>query len=592
MTKKRQEWLVRVLAAGVLLGTLLINVKNIFTSCQIDAEYQVTMAYRLLRGDMMFSEMWEAHQTSAFFLAFFEWIFIELTGSTTGIMVYANAVGILCKTAVAFAVYSTFRGYVNKRTAFAALIFVLNTYPKDSVLPDFANLQIWFALLMMCCLIVYFQNPGRIRWLILGAVCLCVEVLSYPSCAVVWLACVILIGLYSPRRKRDIGVFTGVCAACGAAYLIYFMRGNPRQFVQYIYYIWSGDESHAVGIGDRLAMFWQDLVTLAGDMKYIAVVILCAAIAAHVYRLMCTRRGRTVSGAIMLRAALTGFLAFFIMGYLIGLRFEEAGTKHRFFILYLFVECVAFLSARYLNPAEKKIFVTGQAVGFGGFAATLMLSDLGLIPTLPYLIPNLCVCLLPLGKLTGQESTAVQEGAVGQEEAGEAGSVRCFLPVMLLCGVMIFRNAVYLNGWMIAPSTFREDSIFGVTWTSQYGPLKGIVNREGTYVADVSWLEWRELIRPGDRVLVISYPTLTSTVYLYGDVEICADSTISTPTYSERLFTYWEENPGKYPNVVIARCYGGNLMIGEYNEVTEWLVEDFDADEVVDGSFWRYYIKR
>ena len=163
---------------------------------------------------------------------------------------------------------------------------------------------------------------------------------------------------------------------------------------------------------------------------------------------------------------------------------------------------------------------------------------------------------------------------------------------MMLCAVMLFRNLVYLNGWMIAPSNFREDSIFGVDWTAQKGPLKGIVNREGTYVADVSYAEWQELIVHGDRVLVISYPTLTPTVYLYQDVEICADSTISTPTYSERLFTYWEENPEKYPNVVVAKCYGGNLMVGEYNEVVEWLTEKFEADEVVDGTFWRYYIHR
>ena len=75
-------------AAAVLLilGSVLINIKNIVTSCQVDAEYQVAMAYRMLRGDAMFSKMWEAHQTSAFFLAIFEWIFLKITGSTTGIM--------------------------------------------------------------------------------------------------------------------------------------------------------------------------------------------------------------------------------------------------------------------------------------------------------------------------------------------------------------------------------------------------------------------------------------------------------------------------------------------------------------------------
>lgn len=582
MSEKKHRLLIGAAAFLLLLCTLLTNVKNIFTSCQIDAEYQVTMAYRLLRGDEMFSKMWEAHQTSAFFLAFFEWIFLKITNSTTGIMVYANAVGFLCKTAVAFTVYGTLRKHIDKRIAFGALLFVLNTYPKDSVLPDFANLQIWFALLLMCCLIAYFLGQGRSIWLFWGAVCLCLEVLAYPSCAIVWIPCVVLICMYSQHKKRDVCVFTSVCAVGGGAYLLYFMHGNPERFLEYIYYIWSGDESHAVGLGERLAFMGQDLLALANDMIYIVVLATVAVIAASICRAIHTG-GRNSSGGFW-HVAFSWFVVLYIIGYLIGLRVEEAGSKHHFFVLYLVVECVAFLAARYLNPTEKKIFVIGQAIGAGGFVATLILSDLGLFPTLPYLIPNLCVSFLPLGKAFG----------TGQE--GKAGLWRQsfwrFFPVMMLCAVMMFRNMVYLNGWMIAPSNFREDSIFGVDWTARYGPLKGIVNREGTYVADVSYAEWQELIVPGDRVLVISYPTLTPTVYLYQDVEICADSTISTPTYSERLFTYWEENPDKYPNVVVAKCYEGNLMVGEYNKVVEWLTGEFAADEVVDGTFWRYYIHR
>ena len=149
---------IRTMTVALVLGSFIINIKNIFISCQVDAEYQIVMAYRILQGDKLFSQMWEAHQTSAFFLAFFEWFFIKITGSTTGIMVYANTVGVICKTVIAFCVYKTYQKYVDKKVAFAALLFVLNTYPKDVVLPDFANLQIWFGLLLMCCLICYFEG--------------------------------------------------------------------------------------------------------------------------------------------------------------------------------------------------------------------------------------------------------------------------------------------------------------------------------------------------------------------------------------------------------------------------------------------------
>ena len=37
-----------------------------------------SMAYRLVQGDRMFLEMWEPHQTSAFFSAAFLWLYMQL----------------------------------------------------------------------------------------------------------------------------------------------------------------------------------------------------------------------------------------------------------------------------------------------------------------------------------------------------------------------------------------------------------------------------------------------------------------------------------------------------------------------------------
>lgn len=589
MTKQKRELLIKAIGWMLVLGSLLINLKNVLTSCHVDSEYQVTMAYRILRGDAMFSEMWESHQTSAFFLAFFEWIFIKITGSTTGIVLYANAVGLCCKVAVAGVVYATLRKRVFAGAAFATLIFLLNTYPKDMVLPEFSNLQIWFALLLICCLIVYLEGAakgeGKLPLLFAAAGCLCMEVLAYPSCAVVWLACVCLLGKYSAKKKRDILLFTGICLVAGVSYLLVFMRGNPAQFMEYIYQIWSGDESHAVGLDVRLSLIGRDVIALAGDMIYILAMAVVALLFVLLGKALVGKKYSFFTADGMRQIWFALFVGIYIAVYLLFLPGEQAGTKHHFFILFLVVEGMALYRARYLGEAEKRIHTIGQFVGWGGFVATLFLSDMGIFPTLLYLIPNLSVGMIPLTKPR-------PEGKAAEENSGmkRIAAVN-FLAVALFCGIMIFRNFIYINGWMYVPSNFKEDSIFGVTWTAQYGPLKGIVNRDGTYEADVTYGECRELLRPGDRVLVLSYPTLPSTLYLYEDVEICVDSTISTPTYSERLMDYWEENPEKYPNVVIAKCYGENMMIGGDTPVYRWLTEEFQADRVVDGTFWRYYIK-
>ena len=44
----------------------------------------------------MFLQMWEPHQTSAYFSAFFIRIYMALFRTTTGIVVYLNTVGVIC----------------------------------------------------------------------------------------------------------------------------------------------------------------------------------------------------------------------------------------------------------------------------------------------------------------------------------------------------------------------------------------------------------------------------------------------------------------------------------------------------------------
>ena len=43
----------------------------VFTNVSYDAEYQLAMAYRMIKGDEMITQMWEPHQTSAFLCAIF-----------------------------------------------------------------------------------------------------------------------------------------------------------------------------------------------------------------------------------------------------------------------------------------------------------------------------------------------------------------------------------------------------------------------------------------------------------------------------------------------------------------------------------------
>ena len=73
-------------AYGILIAVACISL--IFTNISYDAEYQMAMAYRMLKGDKMILQMWEPHQTSAFLCAIFMKFYMTLFGTTTGIVLY------------------------------------------------------------------------------------------------------------------------------------------------------------------------------------------------------------------------------------------------------------------------------------------------------------------------------------------------------------------------------------------------------------------------------------------------------------------------------------------------------------------------
>ena len=60
---------------GILVA--IASVSLLFTNISYDVEYQVAMAYRVLKGDVMILEMWEPHQTSAFLCAIFMKIYMK-----------------------------------------------------------------------------------------------------------------------------------------------------------------------------------------------------------------------------------------------------------------------------------------------------------------------------------------------------------------------------------------------------------------------------------------------------------------------------------------------------------------------------------
>ena len=61
--------------------------------------------------------------------------------------------------------------------------------------------------------------------------------------------------------------------------------------------------------------------------------------------------------------------------------------------------------------------------------------------------------------------------------------------------------------------------------------------------------------------------------------------------YMESVEKYWSNNPNKYPDVIAVRCWFGELKMHDEPFIS-WIETEYDADEVIDTDYYRYYIRR
>lgn len=552
----------------LILGILAVNLKKMFLDFNIDAEYAITMSYRLAMGDHMFSQMREPHQTSAFLLAFFVKIWMWATGTTTGLVLYINAVSLLAKLLVVLFLYHTLKKYCSQTASFLAASFLAISNAKIFVTLDFSNMQIYSAILLFCCLARYLENQRHRRWLILSALCLCLEILSYPSCLLVYFIVMGFLLRMSERRLKDCLLFSAVCGALGLCYIAFFgFRLGFTEFFYYIREILAGDGSHAISMVQKI-MGYGHMTGFAAECCHLLLLYAICAILAYIIVLPARllRRQSIKPGkelALPWGIAFFALLEIYNLWSIITVSDAFMWTEGYFPLILLGI----FL-LRYCSRTEKRIFWLGTGLGLGCVTAVLLLTNLTFATAITYLIPGITAAFIPIER--------------GLRTIHRNPRVLLYLFLVLI---------LFQNFYTFMPMSFYRKNILSIRNVVKSGPAIGIISDYmGPYTMNTDLEEWPQHIRPGDRLLLVSTSGGVSTLpYLYQNVEISAASTISTPTYDEKLLQYWEQNPDKLPNVVVVDCWFGQLNVEEDSWIMQWIYEEFGRDSYQDGAYHRYY---
>lgn len=549
----------------LIVGAFLVNVKSIFTDYDVDVEYAVTMAYRIARGEQMFVDMWEPHQTSGFLCALFIWLYLFLTKTTAGLVLYLNVTGFVCYSLVVYFFYKTIQHKTSPILGklMALLFWVIRV--KDVQIMDFANMQILFSLLLFTCLLKYYEDEKKKIWLVLGAVSLCAEIVSYPSCLVVFLIVLLIIGLYSSERVKDIIILGSVCGVLGITYMTYFLHQvGVSGLIAAVGHIYAFDDCHNNNIvhDDLYFTFFNQGLMWMLQWLVFSVISVCG--------IQLLKKQKISLSKISFR-----IMYIFCIMLMLSDLFLVIIKKERFTYLtaYLLVVVIGCMGYKYCIKEERKLVCIGGLISLGSFLATMLLTDLDFLSVVRYMIVAVVVAMIPISKLLD-----VQYGLQ------KSVYIRYFLLIMFLT-VMIFRR-----GFMFKASSAGGYTLFDIGGIVKSGPEFGIVTEYFVaYNKNQSMADWAEYIKPGDSLLVVGSETVSCISYLYEDVIISNPSVISTPTYNEEMLQYWAQYPNKYPDVLAVDCWFGELHVPESSWIMQWINEKYIPYETVDGTYWRFY---
>lgn len=553
----------------LLAAAVLVNIKSMFTDFDGDLEYAVGMSYRMLKGDRMFAQMWEPHQTSAFLITFFMGLYLSVTKTTTGVVLFLQGVGVLLQGILAAVNYQVLKKRIDPSLALLMSVFLFTARPKGVVMPEFSNMQIGFSVLLFLCLLVYFEDQKKKRFLFAASVCFCLQVLSYPSCLIVYLAVVMILFFYADNRLKDILWFSLFCFLQGICYVLYFVCSvGLSTMLNTIPYILSADGSH-----NLLSLVRKDYFMCFGQgVLWLLVCFLTAMAAGYFWRRV---RGGDLKYKVVTAFGILVFLSDIVFALVRKGNFYY-GERTTYVIVYLVILFGGAAGVKYCSKQEKRMFILGMFLTLGSFWAVFFFTNLDLLSIIGYLTMGTMISFLPLGKWLERNIPFTEK-------------ICRFMVLFLFCAMVIFRRGYItraMNGYVIPVTELAESEKRGMI---RKGPAVGIITvYMGAHTTKYDVDDFKVFLNPDDRLLVVSLQ-LNALLYMYQDVSISTPSTICTATYNEALLDYWEKYPDKKPNVIAVGRRDEELLIDEESWIYRWIEDEFRPNTYQDSTFWRFY---
>lgn len=525
--------------------------KQLIIDLLIDEEYAIVMSYRIAIGDRMFAEMWEPHQTSGFLCALFIKIFLFLgISGLDHLIIYLRLTGILLQCAVSLFMYDTLKKQYPQPLAFFCSLLCLNLLPKWIMVPEFSKMLLWGNLCTMLCFLRIHYGSRHVRLLsVFAALFTCTAVLAYPTYVLtVLLYAVTLLFLYGRQAKRRLVYYLGTCTCLGVIYILYFsVQLTFRGFLTGIRQM-SSDGSHSVSMAERLELYAEELIEAFPYFLFLLIACFLLYYLLRKFHIFKKNEHSKINFLLLLS------LMSIIQQMYLWL-WADTLYLYRPHFFYCILYCMGF----FLLKNNKALSLLGFFPALTTFLAAQILTNTNIQNTSIYLFSGIITTFLVL------------------YEVLTTNKAFYYMTLFALSGIILFSKGYMITG----PEGLKED-VFFVKQKALYGPAKDIYCR---YIDGYSYNIIAELIpkyiSEQDTLLCVSEHSIW---YLLAESTISTCSTISTPTFDERLLQYWEQYPERFPDFILIK------ENSPYQEAVDALL-NLDAPLVNDSGILLYSTK-
>ena len=160
LSTNKEKYKVLLAAVLIILSLLAMGLK-ICVGLDNDEVFIIYLASRVAEGKTLFLDSWDVYVTNAVIPAFFIRIYLDLTHSLDGLMVYLRIISSIVQCLVAYLSYRIFSKHYSRESAFFAAIVIANLLPRATQNLEYGFNAMIFIILTSLLLFDSFQSDGN-----------------------------------------------------------------------------------------------------------------------------------------------------------------------------------------------------------------------------------------------------------------------------------------------------------------------------------------------------------------------------------------------------------------------------------------------